>query len=732
MKKIFAAVIVLVAASVSVSAGADQAKLDGLLKMTIAHPQTGKMMLGKAISVETDREFISCLLKSSDPDATSAAIKEAGGQTRAVIGHIMSVSIPLDAMEKISDLNEVSYIEAAKPMTVKMNKAREFTKVDLVQAGTGLDRAYNGTGVMVGIVDSALDWENTDFDGADGTTRICYLDQMTSAGGSVECSKSEIDDGTCSVSKGGSDGSVGHGTHVTGIAASQDSPYTGVAPQAFIAFAFLRPGTDTDASGTFSTTVLEGVDAIFTQADDFDLPCAINISLGTSLGAHDNTSLLEQGLNEAILDGSGNELAGRVVVDAAGNENFVPGDPGSSTFGGIHASVNVSAGVPTGWRMTLRDTDLSAYGVSIVDVWLDNTTECRNSTIEVKAYVQGLESDVSQYKVKTSPINYTADTSTTAADSKANIDVVTINSNPQNSRPEALIGIGPASGSSWAQLIAAAYDFDIIIRVPSLSCRAEMWLYPDYTSLNDFYKNIDTLSVTGADGYNLADGDSDRTTTIPGTASSVITVGSYMGRGTWTDINGNVHNQDVYDPSIGALGGTVGNASVFSSLGPTGEIVSPRVKPDVSAPGEPIISTLASGVTGVPDAILGNETHFKLQGSSMASPHVAGIAALMLEKNNCLTANQIKSTLQTTAAAAPDQTTVPDFQYGYGKVDALSAMQQITAGTSCFTGSTCGGGSDGGKGCGSMVVPVPPATSILSVLAIIVPIGLFAAKRRRK
>ena len=161
-------------------------------------------------------------------------------------------------------------------------------------------------------VDSTLDWQNADFSGADGKTRICYLDQET-AGDSIECSKSDIDDGSCKATQGGGSDGVGHGTHVTGIAAGSNATYTGVAPESFIAFAFLR-NTDTDSSGTFSTAVLDGVTAIFAKADTFKMPAVINISLGTSLGAHDDTSLLEQGLDSAATG------HGRVIVNAAGNE----------------------------------------------------------------------------------------------------------------------------------------------------------------------------------------------------------------------------------------------------------------------------------------------------------------------------------------------------------------------------------------------------------------------------
>ena len=58
-----------------------------------------------------------------------------------------------------------------------------------------------------------------------------------------------------------------------------------------IAFAVLR---------RFTGGILDGVNMIFQKSDVLDKAAVVNISQGTHIGAHDNTSLLEQGVNNAV------------------------------------------------------------------------------------------------------------------------------------------------------------------------------------------------------------------------------------------------------------------------------------------------------------------------------------------------------------------------------------------------------------------------------------------------
>ncbi|GGK55947.1 hypothetical protein GCM10011509_00380 [Ornithinimicrobium pekingense] len=85
---------------------------------------------------------------------------------------------------------------------------------------------------------------------------------------------------------------------------------------------------------------------------------------------------------------------------------------------------------------------------------------------------------------------------------------------------------------------------------------------------------------------------------------------------------------------------TGGLMSSFSSFGTTADL---RYKPDVSAPGGQIYSTYPLEI----------QPHATLSGTSMASPHVAGAVALMLEADPSLSVSDVKTRLQNSAEQVP-------------------------------------------------------------------------------
>lgn len=118
----------------------------------------------------------------------------------------------------------------------------------------------------------------------------------------------------------------------------------------------------------------------------------------------------------------------------------------------------------------------------------------------------------------------------------------------------------------------------------------------------------------------------------------------------------------------------VGNTmAAFSSRGPnlnTYDII----KPDITAPGVKILAA----TTSAPMFGTQGETFKYLQGTSMSSPHIAGMAALFKESNSSWTPAQIKSALMTTARqdlTKEDGTTQADpYDFGSGHAEPVSAL----------------------------------------------------------
>lgn len=126
---------------------------------------------------------------------------------------------------------------------------------------------------------------------------------------------------------------------------------------------------------------------------------------------------------------------------------------------------------------------------------------------------------------------------------------------------------------------------------------------------------------------------------------------------------------DYRTMAIGAVDGNNANLPIasFSSRGPTfctpnGD---PFIKPNISAPGVSVRSSVIGG------------GYSRFSGTSMASPHINGVAALMLEANPDLTVDEVKQIMYDTAI--DKGANGKDNNYGWGVVDALAAVNAALA-----------------------------------------------------
>ncbi|MFI7659373.1 S8 family serine peptidase [Micromonospora parva] len=109
----------------------------------------------------------------------------------------------------------------------------------------------------------------------------------------------------------------------------------------------------------------------------------------------------------------------------------------------------------------------------------------------------------------------------------------------------------------------------------------------------------------------------------------------------------------------------------FSSRGP--RVGDDALKPDITAPGVDIVAARsANGFIGDPV----DDRYVTISGTSMATPHVAGSAALLAQQHPGWRADRIKATLMAAAKPHPEQTA---YQQGAGRVDVAHAItQQVT------------------------------------------------------
>ncbi|MEG2290628.1 MAG: S8 family serine peptidase, partial [Clostridium sp.] len=112
----------------------------------------------------------------------------------------------------------------------------------------------------------------------------------------------------------------------------------------------------------------------------------------------------------------------------------------------------------------------------------------------------------------------------------------------------------------------------------------------------------------------------------------------------------------------------------FSSRGPA---LDETIKPDIVAPGVGIFSTYPEYINSPEDGIDYSTAYSRIDGTSMASPHIAGVAALMLQNNNNLTPEQVKVAMMNTA-----EDLVGDYAVnaeGAGRINAYNAVHSDIA-----------------------------------------------------
>ena len=254
-----------------------------------------------------------------------------------------------DRIAELAGFPEVDFIEKPKSLYFQADVGRQVSCIDTVQRAP---YDLSGRGILVGIVDSGIDYENPDFRNEDGSTRIVSLWDQSMPGNppagyaaGSEFTREDINAALEKNTSGGfpglSTGAVlsrdmsGHGTAVAGIAVgngrgSEGRMYRGAAPEAELII--VKMGTPRPEGFPRTTELMMGVDYVIRKALELRKPVAVNISFGNTYGSHDGTSLVERFLNDisdtwknVICIGSGNEgtTAGHAAGRAGDEEEVI-------------------------------------------------------------------------------------------------------------------------------------------------------------------------------------------------------------------------------------------------------------------------------------------------------------------------------------------------------------------------------------------------------------------------
>ncbi|MBN7774535.1 S8 family serine peptidase [Clostridium aminobutyricum] len=209
------------------------------------------------------------------------------------------ITINVDNIASLQAQREVEYIELPKTLVLFLRQSLSKACISSVQSPESF--GLSGNGVIVGIIDSGIDFTHPDFRNIDGTSRILYLWDQSFPGApptgftiGTEYTNSEINEALNSempYSVIPSSDFLGHGTAVAGIAAGNGRVQRGVAPQASLII--VKLGDVRSQTTGRSTDIMRAIKYIIDRAEALNMPVSINLSYGTNNGAHDGNSLFE-------------------------------------------------------------------------------------------------------------------------------------------------------------------------------------------------------------------------------------------------------------------------------------------------------------------------------------------------------------------------------------------------------------------------------------------------------
>lgn len=601
-----------------------------------AQQQTNKVPLSVYLQTAgyPSGQFVS-LLVEGNPQQIAAAVKVHGGFMMHSEGTICSVQLPCGNIADFASESCVKRVGNAPIHQQVLNDTmKKQTGVNDVRAGLApLPQGYTGAGIVMGIIDSGIDYLHPDFQDTAGNTRIYKIwDQRDGQGPSAMpwnygtlWDSVAINDALCTHNDLAY---YGHGTHVSGIAGGNGNSTTvldmsGVAPDVIFIVVAL------DFGGSQSPTAIADAAAfIYAEAQSMGMPCVINASVGDYYGSHDG-----QDLQSLMIDTMLN-TPGRLFVSAAGNAGGLP----------IHVSYPVSN----------VDTNFTWFNVPngsiFVQMWADQ------SNFTGTDFAIGC----------TRPGDWTDLDRTAFTDILSNLSATGYDTlwNGNGQRLATIMRAGSTQGNAYSMEFiitpdSLAYNFGLYTTGSGLF---HCWSFDfvtnglptsgQYPAIVD-YKNADlTHNIVG--GFQCSD--------------RVICVGNYVNRDEWPDYTGGIS----YDTTV-----TAGELMYNSSVGPTRD---GRIKPEIAAPGANDFSSIltqnqAAILAGAPTECTVDGWHVRGGGTSAASPVVAGVGALWLERFPNATWSEFRSAVW--YCAKQDSftgTNLPNSDWGYGKIDAWEMM----------------------------------------------------------
>ncbi|MBD2594402.1 S8 family peptidase [Nostoc spongiaeforme FACHB-130] len=327
-----------------------------------------------------------------------------------------------------------------------------------------------------------------------------------------------------------------------------------------------------------------------------------------SLGGHADAHDGTDSLSKVIDAETG---PGRIVCCAAGNE-------GNDN---IHGQAIIPSGRIKGMRFNVP---FNQVGIVWLNAWYDKDSELEVSLRSPNGFVTPFQKIIAQ--------------GNPAVDHQlpdARVQIVTPGPDQANGDHNFFVqirgnGPSPVMGGIWQLRVR---------NTSSQDTRLDVWTLDDTSSVFFTGTSVKDAVKIGS----------------PGAASTAVTVAAYTTKVKYTDI----------DNQVREVGLELNSISDFSSEGP---LRNDAQKPDVAAPGAMIVAALSSNANSDRSMTV-NSKFLAMAGTSMATPFVTGLVALLLQRDRNLDPNTIKELFRQNSSIPGKSAGTFDNKWGYGLIN---------------------------------------------------------------
>lgn len=623
--------IFLLASAISLSGAADATqRLSPQSRVTLALSSVKHNAKAKTrLPASEHPAYIPAIIEISDENAVDS-LEELGTVIYRRRSNLLLASVPYDKVDRLATFSVVASAEFSPQRSAAVDAAARLSGAkNVIDGNTGPGVSLDGSGVVAGFADTGFDPSHMAFEGK--VARLVHYDEPAGT-------RTQLDTPGDIAAWTTDSHDESHACHVGNILAGQHTSagYDGIAPGAELV---------ATTSRLYDVGILAGVEDIIDYARETGRPAVVNLSLGSTLGPHDGSDLFCR-----YLDLCAGEAA--ICLSAGNNGNSKISL--IKTFSDDDAPLGSSLESRRGWD------GLAVDGRS--EAW---SSDSRPMTITFKIY------DINEHRyVYTSPETGGPDGGDTVIDSESDPGLGAF----IDGYIMASAGVSPHNGR---YTISFAYDY---------RC-SETNVYGPWAR---YYV---CFFVTGAEGATVhvwADGGTSffqnlRQAGLPDGGSEMSISSMACGRNTICVGAMNSRNSvPMADGSSKSWDFKVGDVASFSSYGSRLSDGSPL--PDFCAPGNQVISAMnryyieshpesAGLVTAVTRDTDRDHYWFYDCGTSMSSPHAAGIFALWLEADPTLTPAQLKEIAVTTARRSDDS--AGHRARGAGDIDAVAGLKEV-------------------------------------------------------